>query len=69
MPAFFGVVRKARTGAGLPAGPSGLLGAAEGLSFMSVVTGAGVLVGQSACVPIGPQRACAKQACARQNVS
>jgi hypothetical protein len=28
-----------KTGTGLPAGPSGLLGAAEGLSFLSILVG------------------------------
>ena len=31
--------QKIKTGAGFPAGPSGLLGAAEGLSFASVLGG------------------------------
>jgi hypothetical protein len=30
---------KATTGSGLPAGPSGLLGAAEGLSYLALVAG------------------------------
>ncbi len=30
---------KVKTGSGLPAGPSGLLGAAEGFSYLSLVIG------------------------------
>ena len=30
---------KVKTGSGLPAGPGGLLGAAEGLSFLAIVVG------------------------------
>jgi hypothetical protein len=33
---------KSQTGSGLPAGPSGLLGAAEGFSFLSL--GVGIVV-------------------------
>jgi hypothetical protein len=33
-------------GSGLPAGPAGLLGAAEGLSFLAIVAGIVVLVAQ-----------------------
>jgi len=45
---------KATTGEGLPAGPLGLLGALEGLSYLTIVAGLGVLayLGLSAgCVP------------------
>ena len=31
------LLTKARTGAGLPAGPAGLLGAAEGVSYLSLL--------------------------------
>ena len=46
--------QKIKTGAGLPAGPSGLLGAAEGLSFASVLGGLVILwllVLDRGCVP------------------
>ncbi len=46
--------RKISTGSGLPAGPSGLLGAAEGLSFASVLGGLVVLallILDKGCVP------------------
>jgi hypothetical protein len=46
--------RKISTGTGLPAGPSGLLGAAEGLSFASVLGGLvvlGLLLLDKGCVP------------------
>ena len=33
-------------GSGLPAGPAGLLGAAEGLSFLAIAAGLVVLVAQ-----------------------
>ena len=51
---FVGLFKKMTTGSGLPAGPAGLLGAAEGLSFLSILAGVGVLallVGQLNCVP------------------
>ena len=37
------LLSKATSGSGLPAGPGGLLGAAEGLSFLSAVIGLSVL--------------------------
>ena len=37
---------QARTGSGLPAGPGGLLGAAEGLSYLTAAAGLAVLVFQ-----------------------
>jgi hypothetical protein len=41
--AGFSLFTKVKQGRGLPAGPGGLLGAAEGLSFLSIVTGLVVL--------------------------
>ena len=38
------VATKVKTGSGLPAGPAGLLGAAEGLSFLTVLGGIVVVV-------------------------
>lgn len=35
--AAWSIYTKATTGSGLPAGPSGLLGAVEGISFLSVL--------------------------------
>jgi hypothetical protein len=35
--------KKFKTGSGLPAGPGGILGAAEGLSFLAIVAGLVVL--------------------------
>ena len=37
------LLTKSTTGSGLPAGPGGLLGAAEGLSFLTAVAGLVVL--------------------------
>ena len=37
------LLSKVTSGSGLPAGPSGLLGAAEGLSFLSAAAGLAVL--------------------------
>jgi hypothetical protein len=39
---------KAKTGSGLPAGPGGVLGLAEGLAYLLVVAGVGVGVAQVA---------------------
>ena len=36
---LWSITTKLRTGSGLPAGPAGLLGAVEGLSWLSVVAG------------------------------
>ena len=49
------VVSKVTTGSGLPAGPAGMIGLAEGLSFLSVTAGVAVLAytaaGPQGCVP------------------
>ncbi len=36
------IYTKVKTGKGLPAGPSGLIGAAEGLSYLTVLVAVGV---------------------------
>lgn len=39
----YSLFTKVKTGSGLPAGPAGVLGAAEGLSFLAVLAGLVVL--------------------------
>lgn len=39
---LYSIITKAKTGSGLPAGPSGALGAVEGLSWLTTVAGIGV---------------------------
>lgn len=41
---IWSLITKAKTGTGLPAGPGGLLGSAEGLSFLSVLGGIVVVI-------------------------
>jgi hypothetical protein len=38
--------KKIKTGSGLPAGPGGVLGGAEGISFLVALIGLGVLANQ-----------------------
>ena len=43
---IYSIITKARTGSGLPAGPSGLLGGVEGLSWLTTLLGVAVFANE-----------------------